>query len=48
MYGAAYELRTLFSPDDIRYESTVTELGSGRYAVGKYWGGDPCWSAWLS
>ncbi|MDF2187137.1 RagB/SusD family nutrient uptake outer membrane protein [Paraflavitalea sp. CAU 1676] len=40
MYGASYELRSLFSIDDIRYESTVLELGGGRFAVGKYWGGD--------
>lgn len=41
VYGAAFELRSLFSADDIRYASTVWELGSGRYAVGKYRGGDP-------
>jgi hypothetical protein len=41
MYGASFELRSLFSINDIRYESTVLELGSDRYAVGKYWGADP-------
>ncbi len=41
LYGPAAELRNLFSLTDVRYESTVLELGGGRYAVGKYWGGDP-------
>lgn len=41
MYGVANEMVNMFSGDDIRYESTVLDLGGGRYAVGKYWGGDP-------
>lgn len=41
MYAAAFELVDMFSADDVRYESTVLELGNGRNAVGKYWGGDP-------
>lgn len=40
MYGVSNELRSLFSATDVRYESTVAELGSNRYAVGKYIGGN--------
>lgn len=41
MYGAAFELVNMFSSNDVRYESTVLELGNDRNAVGKYLGGDP-------
>lgn len=41
MYGVSNELRSLFTIADVRYESTVAELGGTRYAVGKYIGGDP-------
>jgi len=40
MYAAAFELVDMFSADDVRYESTIFEISNGRYAVGKYWGGD--------
>ncbi|WP_276480519.1 RagB/SusD family nutrient uptake outer membrane protein [Paraflavitalea pollutisoli] len=40
MYGVANELASLYAAEDVRYESTVLDLGGGRLAVGKYWGGD--------
>lgn len=41
MYGVSSELLDLFQVNDVRYESTVLDLGSNRYAVAKYIGADP-------